>query len=141
MIIGLINRYPLTNRQCLSNGFIRVSSEPDKGTRFTIHLPIVPGAVVLPCSTADEALATCQTQHVDVLLTDVVMPDVGGEELATRLGALRPDIPVLFMSGYMGDPLERDRFAGRRLIQKPFTAAELAAKIDAALGVKRQVGA
>jgi two-component system, cell cycle sensor histidine kinase and response regulator CckA len=82
------------------------------------------------------ALCTLITEHpgkVDLLLTDVVMPDISGPELV-RLGKQRwPAVRVLYMSGYTDDELQDlDRDAG--FIQKPFTPAELTAKIAEVLG-------
>ena len=83
-----------------------------------------------------DALRTLIAEHagkVDLLLTDVVMPDISGPELV-RLGKKRwPAIRVLYMSGYTDDELQDlDRDAG--FIQKPFTPAELTAKIAEVLG-------
>ena len=83
-----------------------------------------------------EALRALIAEHpgkVDLLLTDVVMPDISGPELV-RMGKKRwPAIRVLYMSGYTDDELQDlDRDAG--FIQKPFTPAELTAKIEEVLG-------
>ena len=83
-----------------------------------------------------EALRALIAEHpgkVDLLLTDVVMPDISGPELV-RIGKKRwPAIRVLYMSGYTDDELQDlDRDAG--FIQKPFTPAELTAKIEEVLG-------
>src|SRR5262249_17499625 len=57
----------------------------------------------------EEALAAADRHHgpVDLLITDVVMPRVGGRELADRLAAARPDVRVLFVSGYTDDEVVR----------------------------------
>jgi two-component system, cell cycle sensor histidine kinase and response regulator CckA len=66
--------------------------------------------------------------HIDVLLTDVVMPGTSGVELASRAIALRPSIRVLFMSGYAPDPTHRALFSkeSTAFLPKPFTPQELA---------------
>src|ERR1700723_1130039 len=63
---------------------------------------------------------------VHLVLTDVIMPKMTGAELARHLGRLRPDLPIVFMSGYCDDPVVRG-FEGMPLIllAKPFTAAAL----------------
>jgi FixJ family two-component response regulator len=65
------------------------------------------------------------------MVTDVVMPAMGGRELAERLTALRPGVRVLFVSGYTGDAaLPR----GCHFLGKPFTQATLARKVREVLG-------
>lgn len=77
-------------------------------------------------------LARTKDAHIDVLLTDVVMPGISGIELARRVREARPDVPVLFMSGHTGGALVEDAFQGpaTALIRKPFTAFELRAALD-----------
>jgi CheY-like chemotaxis protein len=64
-------------------------------------------------------------------LTDVVMPDMGGRELALRLKAGRRDLKVLFMSGYADDTIVQQGVleAGAAYLQKPFTPDALASKV------------
>lgn len=73
--------------------------------------------------------------RIDLLLTDVVMPELGGRELADRLRAQYPDIKVVFFSGYPGDALGHRGMVepGLTLIQKPFSPEELARKVRQSL--------
>jgi PAS domain S-box-containing protein len=68
---------------------------------------------------------------VDLLLSDVVMPEMGGRELAQKLMSLDPELPILFMSGYTGeDVVQRGLLdPGAPFQQKPFTPAALASKL------------
>ena len=77
---------------------------------------------------------------IDLLLSDVVMPELGGRLLAERLTAARPDTEVLFMSGYTDDEILRRGLLerGQRLIQKPFTASSLAHEVRALLDAKKR---
>jgi PAS domain S-box-containing protein len=96
------------------------------------------GYRVLKAGSAAEALSICarEGEHIDLVLTDVVMPNVGGLELAGLLAKLRPGMRILYMSGYtdnaiiqLGVPDEAAEF-----ITKPFGPERLAAKVRAALG-------
>ncbi|CAN5625556.1 hypothetical protein BH23ACT3_BH23ACT3_13380 [soil metagenome] len=69
--------------------------------------------------------------HVDLLLTDVVMPGMTGRELSDRLREIHPGIPTIFMTGYTGGMLELGDHDEVRVISKPFTAAELVAAVNA----------
>src|SRR5690349_15999972 len=63
---------------------------------------------------------------MDLVLTDVVMPKMGGPELARRLSSLRPDLRILFMSGYSEDPVVRSLERSASIfLAKPFTAGAL----------------
>jgi signal transduction histidine kinase/CheY-like chemotaxis protein len=62
---------------------------------------------------------------IHLLLSDVVMPEMGGRELAERLTAQRQDLRVLFMSGYTSDEVLRKGIEGAGFMQKPFTSADL----------------
>ena len=69
------------------------------------------------------------------MLSDVVMPQMSGPELAQRLSRTRPTMKVLFMSGYTDDSTVRHGVINSDVafLQKPFTPASLAAKVRAVL--------
>ena len=87
------------------------------------------GYSVVASENARAAVDLAQTLPVDLLLTDVVMPELGGDDVAALVRRARPDTRVLFMSGYP------DRVAGRKIdvegnfIKKPFSRDELARKV------------
>jgi two-component system, cell cycle sensor histidine kinase and response regulator CckA len=76
-------------------------------------------------------LASMHAGPIDLLMTDVVMPGIGGRELAERIRRLRPGIKVLFMSGYTEHAVNQQGALGEDvvLLQKPFTLPVLASKL------------
>jgi len=90
------------------------------------------GYRVVSASDGEQALSVASsTPRLDLLLTDVIMPHVGGPELATRLRERRPTVKTLFMSGYTDDLLHLDD--GVELLRKPYTLAQLAERVRAVL--------
>lgn len=69
--------------------------------------------------------------QVDLLMTDIVMPQMGGRTLVEKISKLKPDLPVLFMSGYTDDSVLRTGIIdnGENYLQKPFTYHTLTKKI------------
>lgn len=97
------------------------------------------GYKVLEARHGGEALAVCKKQeHIDLLLTDVVMPGMGGRLLAEEGARLYPEMKVLFMSGYADDTLVREgiKIKGTPFLQKPFTLQQLARKVRDVLDIK-----
>lgn len=95
------------------------------------------GYRVLESAGAGDAILIAE-QHpgpIHLLLTDVVMPRMNGRDLVRRLAPLRPEMHVLYMSGYPSDAIaERGVLEARLCITKPFTPERLAQKIRAVLG-------
>ncbi len=89
------------------------------------------GYEVVEASTGKDALSVAESypRRIDLLLTDLSMPDMDGSELAKRLKAAHPDLKVLYMSGYT-ESLPGDA----AYIQKPFTMRALAEKVRGVLG-------
>jgi CheY-like chemotaxis protein len=95
------------------------------------------GYHVIAAPDGEEALTLAKRPELefDLLLTDVVMPRLSGPELATRMRAARPDIKVVFMSGYAGETiLQRGGLAeDAPFLAKPFTGDELLHTVRQAL--------
>ncbi len=91
------------------------------------------GYNVIEATNPGEALHLCHrySGHIDILLTDVVMPGLSGRELFERMKVFRPHTKVLFMSGYTDDTVLRHGIFHEEVafIQKPFTAAAVMQKI------------
>lgn len=91
------------------------------------------GYTVLAAGNSDEALSLCAKYQgpIHLLLTDVVMPGLGGRQLAEQVIALYPQIKVLYMSGYTDDTVVRHGILHKQVnfLQKPFSPASLAQKV------------
>ena len=91
------------------------------------------GYTVLSAANGKEALEKVRTwiDMIDLVITDVVMPKMSGPKLAKNLASLRPDLKVLFVSGYAKDAVQRKGLAdlSHNFLQKPFPLRSLAAKI------------
>jgi PAS domain S-box-containing protein len=91
------------------------------------------GYSVVEASKGDEALRFCaeHAAEVDLLLTDVVMPEMSGKELADRLKPKYPELKMLFMSGYTDEAIVHHGVldSSVEFIQKPFTPAALVTKV------------
>ncbi|GAB4249629.1 MAG: hypothetical protein Kow00109_25670 [Acidobacteriota bacterium] len=171
--LGLSTVYGIVHQ---AGGTILVSSEPGKGTVFTILVPLAqeqesvspgphsnggrrlkPGTVllveddpavmgvskrlleelefrVLTAETAEQAreLFFSRAAEIDLLITDVILPKGTGPDLARELQSRRPDLPVLFVSGYTGEALDLRGVkieAGQAFLQKPFNREALAEKL------------
>ena len=95
------------------------------------------GYQVLETSDGLEALAVFeQSPEADLLITDIMMPSMGGIELAERVRKKNPDLPIIFISGYLNDTnLDFTKIRGRTLsLRKPFTLRVLADKVEEILG-------
>ena len=93
------------------------------------------GYHVLAAATGAEALTMVDCKNVDVLLTDVIMPEMSGPRLAEALHERCPGLPVVYMSGYSNGLLGATRVLdpGIPFVEKPFTGADLLHKVHEAL--------
>src|SRR3982751_3821597 len=90
------------------------------------------GYTVLAADGGSAALATCQEHpgEIDLLMTDVFMPEIGGPELAARLLAMRAAMKVLYVSGSNDALEEGGPLAGTaNFLEKPYTQDQLNRKI------------
>ncbi len=105
-------------------GLRRLTVEVLRGAGYIVT-PAVDGQVALDLLAAGD-------DPPDLVVTDVVMPRVGGLELAQRLAVAHPGLPVLFMTGYV-DQTSREGLAGADVLLKPFVVTELVARVREAL--------
>jgi len=122
-----------------SDSILIVDDEPP--VRRMVHLFLeLAGFRVLEASNGAEALELLDAHTADIglLLTDLNMPGINGIELATQVRRLRPDLPVVFLSGNLGQFRALPRPSGCLSIDKPFRAGELIRCIRKALATAHQ---
>ncbi len=112
---------------------ILVVDDEQPVARFAQRMLTAAGYTVLTAHHPGEALVVCEkyTSTIHLVLTDVIMPQMSGRELGDRLAQLRPDLRVLYMSGYTDDILSDNDALGadRQMLRKPFTGDLLLRKV------------
>ena len=102
------------------------------------------GYTVLAAESGREALDLVRDHvgSIDLLITDVMMPDMDGPELVRQLAVIRPETPTLFMSGYMDDALGEHGILPSTVnfIQKPFSPRVIAQRVRDILGAPHPPG-
>jgi signal transduction histidine kinase/DNA-binding response OmpR family regulator len=116
---------------------VLVAEDDEQVRRLSVRALESFGYQVLEAPDGKQALALIRATErpIHLLLTDVVMPEMGGRELADELVAASPDLRVLYMSGYTANAIAHRGVLepGTHLIQKPFTPDQLARAVRAAL--------
>jgi CheY-like chemotaxis protein len=115
--------------------------EDDAAVRqVTMRILKAQGYTVLEAGGASEARALVSEHgpRIDLLLTDVVMPEVSGVKLAEELAALHPSMRVLYMSGYSGTAVSNhgELKANATYLEKPFTSSTLSERVRDALEIE-----
>ncbi|MGD9158054.1 MAG: PAS domain S-box protein [Desulfobacteraceae bacterium] len=174
--LGLSTVYGIVKQ---NEGMINVYSEKDKGTTFTIYLPLFAGDIadvhetviketplsrgetvliveddpailkmgrrmleqlkykVVFASAPGDALGLVREYRdkIDLLITDVIMPEMNGRDLSSRVRLFYPDLKVLYMSGYTADVIAHRGVLDKGVcfVQKPFSKKDFAVKIREAL--------
>jgi signal transduction histidine kinase/ActR/RegA family two-component response regulator len=123
----------ISQTRAVGSGTILLVEDEDAVRSLVETILTADGYKILVANSPVQAVDICGSfpGTIDVLLTDVVMPEMSGPELAEELLTVRPDLKVIFMSGYAGEHLDEEgvNAEGASLIQKPFTAAALEEKI------------
>lgn len=114
-------------------GTVMVVEDQSSVRSMIMHALVQRGYSALGASNGAEALALASLQHepIHLLITDVVMPEVGGRELADAFVAIHPESRVLFISGYTDDTLlaRRVQTDQASFLAKPFSGDEIARKV------------
>lgn len=119
----------------MATGSERVMIVEDEPTILSLGEKLLQclGYTVMSAASGREALELIagSKEHIDLLLTDVVMPDMNGKDLSEIIQRDNPDVKVLYMSGYTADVIASQGVVdyGLHFIQKPFSLDQLATKI------------
>jgi hypothetical protein len=120
----------------MASATVLVVEDDDSIRRLVSGALEADGYAVLEAPGADEALEACRRHPgpIDLVLSDVMMPRVRGDQLVPQLLARRPEMRALYMSGFLADvPAARIR----PLLEKPFTLADLRAAVRDTLAAPR----
>jgi CheY-like chemotaxis protein len=135
------DRSPATKAHCEKPAVLRgretvlVVEDEDALREVTRRILVRNGYQVLTSSSGPDAIAlvAASKETINILLTDVIMPQMVGKEVAERVRALRPGLPVLFMSGYAQPVLGSTLGEEYALLEKPFSEQLLLEKLRAVL--------
>jgi signal transduction histidine kinase/CheY-like chemotaxis protein len=114
--------------------FILLVEDDPRVSRSTVSSLEELGYRVLACESGREALdIMARTKGIDLVITDVMMPEMTGPELVGRLAVEYPDVAILYVTGYAGEAGEAVDLSGYDMLRKPFTIAALADAVSAAI--------
>ena len=112
---------------------ILLAEDEDMVRKLAVQVLEMHGYRVLEAANGGAALLICERhkEPIHLLITDVIMPEMSGRELAVRLAQLRPEMKVLYMSGYTDNAIVHQGVLdeGANFIQKPFPTEALARKV------------
>jgi len=99
------------------------------------------GYEVMSVGDGEEALEAVRSQHFDLLLSDIVMPGLDGIELSRRAGRMRPEMRIMFITGFAAVALNARNEApqGAQVLSKPFHLKDLVEEVNRFLGQEELV--
>jgi signal transduction histidine kinase/ActR/RegA family two-component response regulator len=113
---------------------ILVVEDDPRVSRATVGALEELGYRPIPCAGGREALERLERESgIQLIITDIMMPEMTGPELVREASRLYPWIAVLFVTGYVGDAGDAEDLSGYAMLRKPFTVAALAEAVAAAL--------
>jgi signal transduction histidine kinase/ActR/RegA family two-component response regulator len=114
---------------------ILVVEDDPRVSRATVGALEELGYRPIACASGKEAIAILEREErIDLVITDIMMPEMTGPELVREIGSRWPGIAVLFVTGYVGEAGDADDFSGHEILRKPFTVSALAGAVSTSLG-------
>jgi signal transduction histidine kinase/CheY-like chemotaxis protein len=114
---------------------VMVVEDDPRVSRSTVAALEELGYVAIACHSGRDALdMLARKDTIDLVVTDVMMPEMTGPELIREMARLYPHIGVLFVTGYVGEAGDAQDLSGYDILRKPFTVAALADAVAGALG-------
>jgi CheY-like chemotaxis protein len=113
---------------------ILVVEDDPRVSRATVAALQELGYLPIACSGGREALLILeQDPSIDLIVTDIMMPEMSGPELVREASRRWPWIAILFVTGFAGEAGEAEDLAGHEMLRKPFTVSALSASVAGAL--------
>jgi two-component system cell cycle sensor histidine kinase/response regulator CckA len=122
---------PGSKARDVREGTVLLVEDSDVVRDVVVRMLEAGGFTVLTASSGEGALSISREGvQIDLLVTDIVMPEVSGLELADRFSEERPGVPILFMTGFSEEAVDGKGISGgnRGWILKPFTLEEIVAR-------------
>lgn len=132
---GYARAYATETRDLRGTGTVLVVDDEDMVLKTSQAVLSAYGYTVVACNSGQKAVDFMSKpgSKVDLVITDLVMPQMSGRELVDRLAFLAPGVPVICFSGYVMDETKTEG----HYLQKPFTAQELLRKVRSVLSKSR----
>jgi CheY-like chemotaxis protein len=113
---------------------ILVVEDDPRVSRATVGALEELGYRPIACASGHEALDILGRESgIDLVITDVMMPEMTGPELVREVARRWPHIAVLFVTGYVGEAGDTDELSGQEILRKPFTVSALSSAVAASL--------
>jgi CheY-like chemotaxis protein len=119
--------------QAAQTSILVVEDDP-RVSRATVGALEELGYRPIACASGHEAIAILERESgIDLVITDIMMPEMTGPELVRAMAVRWPHIAVLFVTGYVGEAGDADELSGQEILRKPFTVSALSSATAAAL--------
>jgi two-component system cell cycle sensor histidine kinase/response regulator CckA len=135
-----LNAHPESGQQPANSGLVLIVEDEKTVLDMAAITLRSQGCTVLTASSPLDALKIFErySDTIDLLLTDIMMPDMTGPEMAKLMRSIRPDLRIIFMSGYADGHTKASFFPGEQIpfIMKPFHPAEMTRIVKEGIGRK-----